>query len=283
METRIRGPSVLKFWWRVSSEGGYDYLSLEINGVGLETNQISGEVNWEEKIISLPAGDNVVRWRYSKDSSIAAGSDAGWVDQISGSSITSETNSPAFTSTWIPLSLASNATGVSFEYTLTSTNRYTNETLVVMLGSNQLFFADTADMDPGVPVSTGVLDISRFAGTNSELFVSLQGETNTIGQVTLSNLKVHYPSIVLEALENQLAVRWSMSHAIYALESSTNLVTWTAISEVPVISATGFNEVLLPMSVTPIFFRLVRTGEFLPPEEEFVLPDDYEEPPPIEP
>lgn len=45
--------------------------------------EISGEVNWEFKAIRIPAGTNIVKWTYSKDSYGSAGLDAAFLDDVS--------------------------------------------------------------------------------------------------------------------------------------------------------------------------------------------------------
>ena len=68
------------FWWKVSSEQYFDFLEFRVNGT-IQTN-ISGEVNWQPVSIPVATGTNVLMWRYSKDASVDAGQDAGWVDQF---------------------------------------------------------------------------------------------------------------------------------------------------------------------------------------------------------
>jgi hypothetical protein len=68
------------FWWKVSSELGFDFLEFRVNGI-VQTN-ISGEVNWQQVNIHVPAGTNQLEWRYYKTSPFAGGQDAGWVDQF---------------------------------------------------------------------------------------------------------------------------------------------------------------------------------------------------------
>jgi alpha-tubulin suppressor-like RCC1 family protein/Zn-dependent metalloprotease len=69
------------FWWKVSSEEYFDTLEFRVNGVA-QTN-ISGEVDWQQCSVPVPAGTNVLQWRYSKDATYGSGQDAGWVDQFS--------------------------------------------------------------------------------------------------------------------------------------------------------------------------------------------------------
>lgn len=79
IETTVTGPGTVSFWWRVSSEPGYDYLRFFIGGALQE--QISGEVAWTNRTFSVPAGTQVLRFQYSKDYYIS-GADAGFVDQV---------------------------------------------------------------------------------------------------------------------------------------------------------------------------------------------------------
>lgn len=80
LQTTLSGPGTLRFWWKVSSEAGHDFLSFSINGTPAAS--ISGSVDWQQQTFYLPAGPLDLRWTYAKDASGAAGSDAGWVDQV---------------------------------------------------------------------------------------------------------------------------------------------------------------------------------------------------------
>jgi carboxypeptidase D len=81
VETVISGPGVLSFWWKVSSEAHYDYLECLVNGV-IQSNSISGNTDWQERIMGLGAGQQTVRWRYIKDNNTSSGQDRGWLDQV---------------------------------------------------------------------------------------------------------------------------------------------------------------------------------------------------------
>ena len=69
----------MRYWWKVSSEVDYDWLIFESQDV---TNQISGEVDWEEQVVSIGPRAQTVRWRYTKDLNAASGMDAGWVARV---------------------------------------------------------------------------------------------------------------------------------------------------------------------------------------------------------
>jgi autotransporter-associated beta strand protein len=84
METTVTGPGTLTFWWNVSSESSYDYLRFYLNGAeqagAVAISGIPG--TWAQKTITIPTGSQTIRWTYSKDESVVAGSDAGWVDEV---------------------------------------------------------------------------------------------------------------------------------------------------------------------------------------------------------
>ncbi len=75
----VKSSGQVAFWWKVSSESGFDFLEFRINGVVQAS--ISGEVDWERRVFSAP-DLAVLQWRYYKDNSGSGGQDAAWVDQI---------------------------------------------------------------------------------------------------------------------------------------------------------------------------------------------------------
>ncbi len=83
IETTVVGPGTLTFWWKVSSEASYDTLGFTINDQEQAgVLPISGNVNWTQQTVSIPAGSQVLKWKYNKDHSVSSGSDAGWLDQV---------------------------------------------------------------------------------------------------------------------------------------------------------------------------------------------------------
>jgi hypothetical protein len=74
------GAGSVTFWWKVSSEPGFDYLRFFIDGVIQDA--IAGEVDWEQQSYPLTAGAHTLKWEYAKDGSYISGIDAAWVDQV---------------------------------------------------------------------------------------------------------------------------------------------------------------------------------------------------------
>jgi Peptidase family C25/Propeptide_C25/Peptidase family C25, C terminal ig-like domain/Secretion system C-terminal sorting domain len=70
----------LLFSFKTSTEDGYDFLSFLVDNV--EQDTWSGENDWTEVSYILSPGSHNVRWKYAKDFTVSAGSDACWVDNI---------------------------------------------------------------------------------------------------------------------------------------------------------------------------------------------------------
>jgi len=85
LATLISGPTSLSFDWQVSSESGYDQLSLLIDNVLMKS--ISGEQSWASKSYPLDAGEHIIVWRYRKDGSISKSKDNGSIRQVSNLNI----------------------------------------------------------------------------------------------------------------------------------------------------------------------------------------------------
>ena len=74
------GDGDLTFARRVSTEDGWDFLRLLIDGQ--EVAEWSGELDWAEESFPLTAGFHTITWSYEKDNIISGGADACWVDDI---------------------------------------------------------------------------------------------------------------------------------------------------------------------------------------------------------
>ncbi|HVM47833.1 MAG TPA: LamG-like jellyroll fold domain-containing protein [Candidatus Acidoferrum sp.] len=81
LQTTITGPGTLTFWWKVSSEQWFDYLSFYVDSV-LQA-AISGNTGWLQQTSHLAGGTHTLTWTYAKDPSVSVGTDAGWLDQVS--------------------------------------------------------------------------------------------------------------------------------------------------------------------------------------------------------
>lgn len=158
IETTVTGPGTLSFWWKVSSEGNYDFLRFTSDGAEQEgIAGISGTVNWQQQSASIPAGTHTLRWQFSKDGSVSAGSDAGWVDEVL---FTAGVQPPVITS----VVTASGVVGQAFSYQITATNIPTS------FGATGLPAGLAIDMATGlisgIPSASGSFSVNLSA-TNS--------------------------------------------------------------------------------------------------------------------
>jgi hypothetical protein len=80
IDTFVAAAGSISFYYKVSSESGYDYLQFFIDGV--QQTQWSGEVAWTQATYALTTGHHVLLWRYLKDGSLSNGSDCAWVDYV---------------------------------------------------------------------------------------------------------------------------------------------------------------------------------------------------------
>ena len=71
----------ISFYYKVSSENGYDKLHFYIDNTEMGT--WSGTVNWTKAAYAVGAGTHTYRWSYTKDGSVNSGSDCGWIDFVS--------------------------------------------------------------------------------------------------------------------------------------------------------------------------------------------------------
>lgn len=81
VETQVTGPGLLTFWWKVSSRSGFHPLQFFTNGN--QQFSISGEVDWQQRQVSIAPGPQTLRWSYSKNNTVSpVGQDKGWLDSV---------------------------------------------------------------------------------------------------------------------------------------------------------------------------------------------------------
>ncbi len=80
LETTALGPGSLSFFWKASTEAGFDYFKFTDNGV--EIDSISGLEDWAVVNHTLSPGEHLLRWTYDKDAFVAGNEDAAWLDQV---------------------------------------------------------------------------------------------------------------------------------------------------------------------------------------------------------
>ncbi|KAJ6242830.1 transmembrane protein [Anaeramoeba flamelloides] len=81
MHAKLNGKGQISFYWKVSSEDGFDFLEFYVDGKFQE--KISGEVDWAKKSYTIPqGGDHKLSWVFSKKTSTSIDKGMGWVDAL---------------------------------------------------------------------------------------------------------------------------------------------------------------------------------------------------------
>jgi hypothetical protein len=82
LRTVIYGTNEISFWWKTDSEENGDYVEFYDNGNFIAG--LSGDSGWQQFTHELTNGEvHVLEWTYSKDSVLADGADAAFLDQVS--------------------------------------------------------------------------------------------------------------------------------------------------------------------------------------------------------
>lgn len=80
LRASVTGPGTLWFYWKASSQTGGDFLEFLLDDV--RQAEISGEVDWQARMIPVPAGVHTITWQYRKNGAGSGGADCGWVDHV---------------------------------------------------------------------------------------------------------------------------------------------------------------------------------------------------------
>ena len=78
--TRTVSGGQLSFWYKVSSESGWDFFNFYVDG-----NQMvhaSGNGSWTYYSDTLSAGTHELKWEYTKDTNTSSYSDTAWIDDL---------------------------------------------------------------------------------------------------------------------------------------------------------------------------------------------------------
>lgn len=76
----VAEPDSLSFYYKVSSESGWDKMHFFIDDV-LKASW-DGTINWTKAQYPIAPGTHTFKWKYQKDTSVAGGSDCCWIDFV---------------------------------------------------------------------------------------------------------------------------------------------------------------------------------------------------------
>lgn len=104
----LSSQKTISFWWRASSEGGYDFLvfCLDNHDCTATSNYIkktSGQTGWEQVFYTIPSGTHTLTWKYIRDDVYGQGLNKVWLDNISFGNINhSLCNTGPWITNWSP-------------------------------------------------------------------------------------------------------------------------------------------------------------------------------------
>ena len=263
IQTSVTGPGTLSWWWKVSSEEDFDYLTFLLNGSS-QPGAISGEIDWTRVTQQIPAGTHTVRWRYSKDSSAADGLDAGFLDQVQfapdGPVVTGSATD--ITETGATLNGSVNPTGLVttayFEYGTTPS--YGNTVPVTLSPNNGNGYQQVSAVLNGLQASTTyhfrlvAANSSNPAPGEGGTFITVSPYTYTIsnGQATITGYNGTGTNLLIPSTINSLPVTAIGAYAFEYRSDITSVVIpsgVTAIGDQAFYNCSALASVTLPGTV----------------------------------
>jgi len=213
LTTSAVGPGRLSFWWKASSEPGFDFLELYLDGILQE--QVSGESGWIRKVYNIPFGTNTLGWRYAKDPDTLAGQDAGFLDEVKFDA-----------GVWLELAAPP------------------------VRGNVQLLAHGIIGHNYALQGSTNLIDwsvVTSFTATNTATIL-IDSSTNQtrfyrLRDLSAGGLALDTPKIITGSV--QLTFR-SPAPITFAVQSSTNLTDWLTLGTLT--NNTGIVSYVVPFS-----------------------------------
>ena len=166
-------------------------------------------------------------------------------------------NSPAYA--WLPMTIPTNATSLSFDFMLQGDGA--GDSFDVALNSTNVFSLATSLIQTNVTMNSGLIDVSSYAGQNVELFLGIVGGASTNTILTVSGIRLYSvmpPLLQAQMSGNNFVLSWPLSASDYVLQTSTNLMdtnSWMAVPDVPAIVNLQ-NTVTNPAADGARFYRL---------------------------
>jgi alpha-tubulin suppressor-like RCC1 family protein/pimeloyl-ACP methyl ester carboxylesterase len=177
----------------------------------------------------------------------------------------SPTNSPAYV--WIPVTVPPNALTMAFNFMLQGNGN--QDSFQVALNSNNLMTVEMVLIQTNVTMSSGMIDVSQYAGQQVELFFGIVGGTSTNAIVTISDIAFYVPlppSLQIQLAGTNVVLTWPLSATGYALQSAnqlTPLIAWTTVTNEPVVVKFQYT-VTNQISGGRRFYRLAETSTVTP-------------------
>lgn len=161
---------------------------------------------------------------------------------------------------WLPVIVPSNTVGMSFEFKIVGSG--TNEYMTMGVSNENYFSMESQFMDDGVWASSGVIEISKYAGTQTHLFFSMNGDSSLPdGKLSVRGIQFFTaapPTLKISVNGNQAVLSWPVITTGWQLEQTDTLSSsneWTDVTNAPA-TLNYENTVTNTLSSGTKFFRL---------------------------
>jgi Zn-dependent metalloprotease len=195
----------VKFYWKVSSEDGYDFLKFYIDGV--EQAKIAGEVDWTQVGYNMSAGTHTLKWSYIKDPYVYGGSDCGRIDKL-------EIGAPVAD----PIAEAVDDTSLTFTHS--GNGNWYSQTTTTYYGGDAAQSGDIADQQ------TTTMETTISGKTSVKFYWKVSSEAN-----------YDYLNFYIDGvLQSQIAGNVNWQQKTYTVTSGTHTLKWSYIKDLFVSS-----------------------------------------------
>jgi len=196
----VGSTQAVKFYWKVSSEAGYDYLRFYIDGV--EKTQISGTLDWTPVAYNITAGTHTLKWSYIKDPYVIGGSDCGWIDKLE---ITAPVADP----------IAEAVDDTSLTFTMSGTGSWYYETTTTYYGGDAAQSPDIADLQ------TTTMQTTISGKTSVKFYWKVSSEAS-----------YDYLKFYIDGVEQaKIAGTVDWTQKTYTVTSGTHTLKWSYIKD----------------------------------------------------
>lgn len=165
---------------------------------------------WQQQNLTLGTGQQVLRWRYVKDSSVSSGQDRGYLDQVSF--VGNGNNPPVLAN---PLANQNASYGVPFSFSF-ATNTFSDPDVGQTLSYSALglpagltFMPDTRTFS-GTPEEAGTKSVTVIATDNGSPQLSTNDAFDIVIAKARSRLRRTIPTVCMALRTLPSPVRWSV-------------------------------------------------------------------------
>jgi hypothetical protein len=231
-------------------------LAYSLIGQTLDSAAINGSGSGENIVGALPAFSSFIVSLFTTPPPKIHAHPLGLTPKDDGSN----TNIPAYA--WMPLIVPANAVSLSFDFTIQGD--WQSDSLAAAFNGTNVLSLPGSQIEANILFSSGLIDVSAFAGQTNDFFIGIVGGTSANAQLTVENLAFAIsspPSLQAQKSDGKLVLSWPLAAQNFSLQTTTNLAdpsSWTTQTNAPAV--VNFQNVITnPIAGGQGFYRLVQS------------------------